>query len=397
MYNVNLMAYDEHNKKKLDQEINKYFISLFNGSIHEDDFIHLLNETKFQFAYDHFCIFTINFASQTIFQNLFLSEKVTSDLQNFLSTIMVDAHFQVITLRKNLLCVLVNTNGDLNPILWNKVYQTITKYIGTIDDRIKVFLGYSKIYNEIKMIKKAYLESLDALYHRFISNENIFPYTYTASLRTIDDSSWEQLEYSLKLGLTNEAESKILSIFDQYKKNIKGSQIQFIVKQLINIFQYITLHNDLDRSLIPEKFSDTYFLFDFDNLSDVSSYMTEMCRHICDSISINSSHHLGKTIVEYIHSNYTKPINLNTIANTFHINSTYLGQLLKKEVNMPFNKYINKLRIIQAMKMIEYDSNVKLKDIAHSIGYSDSHYFSKIFKQVTGISPSEYKKKNSIY
>lgn len=55
-------------------------------------------------------------------------------------------------------------------------------------------------------------------------------------------------------------------------------------------------------------------------------------------------------------------------------------------------KYIIKLRIEKAKKLMETQPELSIKDICSIVGYYDQHYFSRIFKNITGYSPSEYRK-----
>ena len=58
-------------------------------------------------------------------------------------------------------------------------------------------------------------------------------------------------------------------------------------------------------------------------------------------------------------------------------------------------KYLNELRIRNACQMLK-NSNKNITEIAYDVGYSDSNYFSRVFKKVKGVSPSEYKEQNNV-
>lgn len=92
--------------------------------------------------------------------------------------------------------------------------------------------------------------------------------------------------------------------------------------------------------------------------------------------------------VQYIENHLNQPLTLNMLSKIFHHNSIYLGQLIKKETGMPFNQLVNKLRVERAKEMIRHNPDVKLVDLAYQLGFSDSKYFSKVFKKITGRPPS---------
>lgn len=94
-------------------------------------------------------------------------------------------------------------------------------------------------------------------------------------------------------------------------------------------------------------------------------------------------------VVQYIENHLNQPLTLNMLGKIFHHNSIYLGQLIKKETGMPFNQLVNKLRVERAEEMLRRNPDVKLADLAYQLGFSDSKYFSKVFKKITGRPPSQ--------
>ncbi len=107
------------------------------------------------------------------------------------------------------------------------------------------------------------------------------------------------------------------------------------------------------------------------------------------------SNYLQK-ILDYIDRNFNKNIKLETLASLFNYNSAYLGTLFKSYSGMPFNKYLDLVRIKKAKEFLK--DGEKVSNAAEKSGYKDIDYFYKKFKKYEGISPSEYKEKckNSI-
>ncbi|MFD1406247.1 helix-turn-helix domain-containing protein [Robinsoniella peoriensis] len=57
-------------------------------------------------------------------------------------------------------------------------------------------------------------------------------------------------------------------------------------------------------------------------------------------------------------------------------------------------KYLLRLRIDEAKKLLLEHSDLSVKQISTLVGYEDQHYFSRFFKELTGVSPSDYRNKN---
>ncbi|WP_322924257.1 response regulator transcription factor [Paenibacillus campi] len=102
------------------------------------------------------------------------------------------------------------------------------------------------------------------------------------------------------------------------------------------------------------------------------------------NLTVNKALHL-------IHQQYQQGITLDEIAGMLHITPEYLSSLFNKEVKRSFSSYVKELRINKAKELLIV-SGLKAYEVANQIGYSDSTYFSRVFKEVTGMSPVEYQK-----
>ncbi|MCM1046122.1 MAG: helix-turn-helix transcriptional regulator [Candidatus Gastranaerophilales bacterium] len=76
-------------------------------------------------------------------------------------------------------------------------------------------------------------------------------------------------------------------------------------------------------------------------------------------------------------------------AAVFGISPNYLSQLFGKYNKTGFSEYINQCRIAKSKKLLE-DGNLKVYEVADMLGFESAFYFSKVFKKVEGVSPTEY-------
>ncbi len=76
------------------------------------------------------------------------------------------------------------------------------------------------------------------------------------------------------------------------------------------------------------------------------------------------------------------------------LSSSYVCTLFKNDTGMTLNQYLTEYRIGRAKKLLA-DPRYKIIDISAKVGYSDGNYFGKIFKRVCGMSPSEYREKET--
>ena len=95
-------------------------------------------------------------------------------------------------------------------------------------------------------------------------------------------------------------------------------------------------------------------------------------------------------ISQYIHENYMFDISMQDAARAMNYSEAYFCKLFKQCFDQNFTSYLTRYRIKEAKKMLEQPT-VNVKEIGRAVGYGDSNYFAKVFKRITGQSPTEYR------
>ncbi|MHC1750030.1 MAG: response regulator [Cellulosilyticaceae bacterium] len=101
---------------------------------------------------------------------------------------------------------------------------------------------------------------------------------------------------------------------------------------------------------------------------------------------------LVKQAIDYINQNYSKKLDLQTVADSLYVSTWHLCKVIKKQTGTNFVDLLNEARIDNAKKFL-VESNLKIYEIAENVGYTDTAYFSKIFKKITNQTPNEYRNK----
>lgn len=96
---------------------------------------------------------------------------------------------------------------------------------------------------------------------------------------------------------------------------------------------------------------------------------------------------------DYIFSNYSKPIDLSTIADELRFSPSYLTKIFTKYVGVSPNRFLKQHRMTIARQLLS-DPTYAVKTVAEMVGIPDPFYFSKSFKQVWDITPSQFQKEN---
>lgn len=95
--------------------------------------------------------------------------------------------------------------------------------------------------------------------------------------------------------------------------------------------------------------------------------------------------------VEYINSNIERNITIDEICAEIHMSKYYFCRQFKKATNTTIMKYILKTRIVMAKNML-LNEKLTITEISNRCGFSSVSYFSRVFKEETGVSPLNYKK-----
>jgi len=95
-------------------------------------------------------------------------------------------------------------------------------------------------------------------------------------------------------------------------------------------------------------------------------------------------------IKRHIEQRYKENLRIERLAEEYSISASYLRKIFMKNTGMGPKEYLNHLRNQQACRYLQF-TNFPVKEIAKLCGYLDEFHFSKMFKQLNGLSPSDYR------
>ena len=115
------------------------------------------------------------------------------------------------------------------------------------------------------------------------------------------------------------------------------------------------------------------------------------CRNVQNKREERSSD-IIRNAKKYIEDHYDKDISLDDVSRVVNISPYYFSKVFKEESGLNFIEYLTNIRIDKAKELLE-NSNLSIKEICVSCGYTDPNYFSRSFKKNVGVTPTEYKEK----
>ena len=107
-----------------------------------------------------------------------------------------------------------------------------------------------------------------------------------------------------------------------------------------------------------------------------------------------ASEKLKQEILNYLDENFrNQDLSQTKVADYFQISVYTLSRLFKNQFGIGFTEYVNGKRLEYAKELL-LTTTLSVKEIGSMVGISDSNYFSRIFRQYTGITPTEFRNKN---
>lgn len=99
-----------------------------------------------------------------------------------------------------------------------------------------------------------------------------------------------------------------------------------------------------------------------------------------------------KKVVDYVNENLSnEDMRLTLLAENMNMNPNYISQLFKKELGYGYHAYLNQARVEKAKKYLR-QTNEPITVVAELVGFSDYRIFTKIFKGIVGVTPSQFRK-----
>ncbi len=188
---------------------------------------------------------------------------------------------------------------------------------------------------------------------------------------------------SLKIALENEQKQLIYRLYDEARKIY------------LNRKKYYRSVIFSSSALSPDAPTGAQQLFK-NHLEEFLISVIQLVEKSANVITYESKEELEGLIyqkmLEKISAAVYSSISVEDVLSEFNYGKTYLSQLFKKHCGLSIMKYYNSLKIKESKKLIK-EGKLTMAKISEKLGFNNQYYFSRVFKKVEGISPSDYKEK----
>lgn len=324
------------------------------------------------------------------------------------------------------LCVVIlefSEGGNINKHILNHIDNLNYEYCVNLQNQILIIMDkesvnkdalrnlkddLSRIANEHVYISRGkFVDSIYTLNCSYQSAKDIHEYKLvypniswireykekSYNLENIDYIDFDHLKKLLLNKDNKESLNYIESIFSKLKndENLTVKQIKTkSIKVFLNVYNYFN-----DSKII--KGLDLYLekVINSVNLDQIQIELNNMIKHRQSKLeeTDDSISPIILKLLRNIEKNYSKDLNLKEISETYNINSIYLGQLFQKETGILFSDYLNNFRVNKAKNLL-VETSLKAAEIGELVGYANKNYFYRKFKDIVGITPSEWRKIN---
>lgn len=168
----------------------------------------------------------------------------------------------------------------------------------------------------------------------------------------------------------------ILTGYDEFAYAKQAIQIQVIDYLLkpIDKYEMVSLLKHIAKAIIEEKGAW--------EKQEQEQPESEYCRHV-------------ETILQYIANHYHQDLSLVQLSDFTGLHPSYISQLFKRETGVAFVHYLHKIRIEKAKQLLLSNKTLPVQTIGNQVGFESPQHFMKIFKKLTGSTPSSYRESHS--
>ncbi|MCM3694346.1 response regulator [Neobacillus niacini] len=272
-----------------------------------------------------------------------------------------------------------------------------------MDKHLVFTIGISEKEQDIRELKKAYEQAVTALkYHFLYPRRPIILYEKVKGKPDVSSLPVDLInKISNMLGTERENEMKVnlkqvmdfdvitnssISYLENLNKEINETIFKGFFKRLgeesIATFELLNKMDDI---------------YNFDNFHEYFHALEDLLMRIHEYNkqlkSVYSEQKYMDRAIAYIRENYHKDLNLAVVANYISLNYSYFSHMFKEYIGKNFVDYLKMVRVESAKKLLK-ETDFKILEISEMVGYKNPKQFARVFREVEGISPKEYREKN---
>ena len=273
-------------------------------------------------------------------------------------------------------------------LIFNSQGAKIIEQFAGYQSQGTMIIGSGVIFNDLKEIPKSI--STASIAHTYAYRQKIRFQRFSDVLKDPTDYSKLQAKNLLMIehtlaGNIEEARTLAHEIIDSVQINLTQEEdaIEEIYEFLM-MFSY-ELNKELAFLNYPKPQKDT--------IMGQEIYLMDFIDLACEAVAEDKRDRYSrpfKFIDQYLQDNYQKQLSVEQVATIIDLNTKYFSQLCKSYFGATFLEYLTSIRMKKAKELL-LAGKYSIKEVAEMTSFTDGNYFSRVFRQTFGISPSSFK------
>ena len=303
--------------------------------------------------------------------------------------------FYIVNESDDTLCLIVyKLEEDKNAImsLCEEIRSNIFKYLNK-----SVSIGVGRFAKNIEDLRYAYDDSMGAIQSSLFKIKDVTVHID----EVLPEGSPSIYSLAIEKNIIRAVKSGDMELLtdelDHMYRNLKPCNFEYAKRLLHEL--YISLSRSLYESGINAEEAlkgrhDVYAeISESSNVDEAVTILLEVLKYLVQhigSVKLNQRKRIINEVIKYIEENYASNISLKDAADRVYLNLNYLSAVFKAETGENFTEYLKRFRVTRAIELMDR-MDLKIYHISEMVGYSDSKHFSQVFKEITGVSPKDYK------
>ncbi|WP_339204554.1 response regulator [Paenibacillus sp. FSL K6-3182] len=277
---------------------------------------------------------------------------------------------------------------------WEKFREELSLSFGA-----QITIGLSAPHTGFHLIWDAYLQARACNEEKFfkLGGAVITPDDLLPTKQTDDDG--EQLAARLASALQSGDAKQVTMQLEALFSTIRVERIHrnFTIRAIIRLMAALEQHFSM---LLAGSLKDLLLVDHWKEISSMSSssqiqaYVMHFCEEIRKALSerdVDRNQAVADQIVKLISERYHLPLTVEEIAKEVYLSPNYIRSIFKEKMGETILDYITKVRMNRAADLLK-DKSLKVREVAHSVGYENVSYFCSIFHRHKGSTPNEFRK-----
>ncbi|WP_274365830.1 helix-turn-helix domain-containing protein [Paenibacillus thermotolerans] len=287
------------------------------------------------------------------------------------------------------------------------IHHVLSTFLDWVKNNVRftVTVGIGRAASDLRGLRESRKDAAHALQFKAVLGDNRVIHVKDVPIGKND--VYEHLKsismFVRAIRLTEEEwRSHLDLLFDQIAEAMLSRE------EIVNLIQFTIQHCEREFSSLPREYQERWAeslgmllqgLDEWETLDDLKRSCSVAFQELASQIQ-TIRHALGHRslilqIRKYIEENYGNPdLSLNFLSDVFEINGKYLSKLFKEEFGENFLDFLIGHRIMNAKRLM-LETGKPIQEISEEVGYTNYISFNRAFKNVEGVSPSDFRKKYS--